>query len=872
MHLPSFLGEAPLTAPSGESSEWLTASPDQRPRIAGKFILVNHEKFLIKGVSYGAFEPDEDKREYHDLAKIDRDFALMAANGFNTVRIPHTMPPRALLDIAARHGLKVMVGLSAEQYVGFLIDRHKKAPDIESIIREKVRTVAGHPALLCYGIGNEIAASVVRWIGRRRIEKYLHRIYKWVKDEDPHGLVTYVNYPTTEFIQLPFLDFVSFNVYLENCDDLAKYLRRLQNIAGNRPLLMSEVGLDAMRNGEEKQASVLDWQIRTCFATGCTGVVIFSWTDEWFRGGAHVDDWAFGLTDHDRNPKPALHIVRQAFRELPLPPSMEMPRFSVVVCTYNGARTLRECLEGIMRLDYPDYEVIVVNDGSTDQSAEIAGEFENVRLISTRNNGLSHARNLGLKAATGQYVAYIDDDASPDPHWLQYLAYAFQTSTHSGIGGPNLAPPDSGFVESCVDGSPGGPLHVLLTDDTAEHIPGCNMAFRREDLLAIGGFDVTYRVAGDDVDICWRIMQRGWTLGFHAAAMVWHRRRNSICGYLRQQRGYGKAEALLEAKWPEKYNALGHVSWGGRVYGNGVIHLLGRRYRVYHGEWGSAPFQHLHDSQPHHLFCLCATPEWWLVVGGLGVIGSLGLLWPPLLIAFGLSVAAFALLVVQATLSLRKSRIVTGPVGRIQRSVMHAVTWSMHLLQPLARLYGRFRYGLVAGRRRAPSRLAFPRARQSAFFTRCWIDPIQRLHMVQARLTAARTCFRPGGDYDAWDFEVSGGSLGGARGLMAIEDQGSGSQYVRARTWPLWNPMAHVVWLTLAAIGVIAWLHGAPIVAAVFGVLSLLVLFRSMSEAASAQVAILDALESSSQSMPDTDDAVETVRETDDALAAAATR
>jgi O-antigen biosynthesis protein len=875
MHLPNLHCEAQASSPDVCILVPSASRPAQRPRIAGKFIVTGDGKFQIKGISYGAFEPDADKREYHDLARIDRDFALMAANGFNTVRIPHTMPPRELLDIAALHGLMVMVGLSAEQYVGFLIDRHKKAPDIESIIREKVRSVAGHPALLCYGIGNEIAASVVRWIGRRRIEKYLKRIFDWVKNEDPEGLVTYVNYPTTEFIQLPFLDFVSFNVYLESRTDLAKYLTRLQNIAGNRPLLMSEVGLDAMRNGEGKQADVLDWQIRTCFSSGCAGVVIFSWTDEWFRGGAHVDDWAFGLTDADRNPKPALHTVRRAFEELPFPPSMEYPRFSVVVCTYNGSRTLRQCLEGIMKLDYPDYEVIVVNDGSTDHSASIAGEFENVRLISTINNGLSHARNLGMKAATGEFVAYIDDDAWPDSHWLQYLAHAFQTSNHSGIGGPNLAPPDSGFAESCVDGSPGGPVHVLLTDDTAEHIPGCNMAFRRADLLAIGGFDATFRVAGDDVDVCWRILENGWTLGYHAAAVVWHRRRNSICGYLRQQRGYGKAEALLEAKWPDKYNALGHVSWGGRVYGNGVIQLLGRRYRVYHGEWGSAPFQQLHDMHPCYLFCLCAAPEWWLVVTGLAVLGSLGVLWPPMFAALALSVVALAMLLVQATMSVRKSRIVTGPPGGLPRLALHAVTWSMHLLQPMARLYGRIRHGLIAFRRRAPMRFAVPHARQSAFFTHCWIDPIERLHMVQRRLEASKIGFQPGGDYDSWDFDVYGGSLAGARGLMAIEDQGSGTQYVRARTWPKWRPLAVIPVVIFSAISAIAFLQGAATVAAVFVSIALFVIVRTLSEAASAQVAILDALEASSQFVPELTKAARTpdaIREAAKTLTAAVTR
>src|SRR5205814_213856 len=197
-----------------------------------------------------------------------------------------------------------------------------KAPDLDNIFRTAVRTVKGHPALLAYALGNEIPASMVRWLGRRKVEQYLERVYDVVKREDPDSLVTYVNYPSTEYLQLPFLDFVCFNVYLESQKNLDDYVASLHNMAGDRPLIMAELGLDSYRNGATAQAHALDWQIRTVFADGCAGAFVYSWTDEWFRGGAEVTDWAFGITDQERRPKPALATVREAFAEVPFGPGL----------------------------------------------------------------------------------------------------------------------------------------------------------------------------------------------------------------------------------------------------------------------------------------------------------------------------------------------------------------------------------------------------------------------------------------------------------------------------------------------------------------------------------------------------------------------
>ena len=809
-----------------------------RPTIRGKFLAAGGSKLYVRGVTYGAFEPDAAGREYTDLATVERDFAQMAAAGLNAVRIPHTVPPRALLDVALRHGLRVMVGLSAEQYVGYLLDG-RQARAFTHEIRDKARSVKGHPALLCYGLGNEIAAPVARWLGRSRIERYLREAYEVVKAEDPEGLVTYVNYPSTEYLDLPFLDLVAFNVYLESPERFESYLYRLQNLAGDRPLIMSELGLDSLRHGAEAQARALDWQIRATASTGCAGAFVFAWTDEWFRGGAAVEDWDFGVTRRDRSPKPALESARRAFAAVPYPVDRDWPRVSVVVCSYNGSRTIRDCLEGLRQVEYPDFEVIVVDDGSTDATSAIAHEYD-VRVIRTENQGLSRARTTGMSAATGEIVAYIDDDARPDRHWLQYLAATFTSTDHVAVGGPNIAPRGDGPIAECVANAPGGPLHVLVTDRVAEHIPGCNMAFRKHALEAIGGFDPRFRVAGDDVDACWRLTERGGTIGFSPGAMVWHHRRNSVRTYWKQQMGYGKAEALLEAKWPERYNAMGHVSWEGRIYGNGLTQALEwGRGRIYHGQWGSAPYQFLERPAPGLVASLPLMPEWWLVVGALAGIAALGLAWPPLLLALPLVLLAVSAPVAQAIASAARARFPGHPPADAAR--LRALTALLHLMQPVARLRGRLRWGLTPWRRRGRPGFIAPWPHSTARWTEDWVAPDERLHAVDRELREDGWVVRHGGDHDRWDLEVRGGALGCARFLMAVEDHGSGTQHVRARTWPRVSRAALAVALVLAALAVAAGVSGAWLAGASLGLAAAAVIGRVVLECGSAAAAIVAA-------------------------------
>ena len=603
----------------------------------------------------------------------------------------------------------------------------------------------------------------MRWTGSTRVERHIRRLYDAAKEVDPEGLVTYVNFPTTEYLSLPFLDLLAYNVYLESVRRLGSYIARLHSQAGNRPLIMAELGLDSREHGAERQAALVSRQVRTSVERGCAGSFVFAWTDEWYRGGEDVTDWEFGLTTRDRPPKPALDAVAPAAAEPLASPQVSWPRASVVICVYNGAATLADCLEGATALDYPNYEVIVVDDGSTDDTAQIASTFD-VRLIRTENGGLSRARNVGIEAATGEIIAFTDGDARPDADWLTYLALGLRSGEFAAVGGPNIAPPGDGLVAQCVAHAPGGPVYVLNTDQEAEHVPGCNMAFQTSALREIGGFDPRFRTAGDDVDICWRIEERGWRIGFTPSAVVWHHARATVAAYWRQQCGYGAAEALLAAKWPEKYNAAGHVTWGGRIYGPGVYPFPFTRSRIYGGTWGNAPFQSREVTPPGWLWEASAMPEWHLAIVVLAALSACGLLWTPLLVALPLLVLALGTTLARGVVGGARALFTEPAKGRTYSLQRRALTMTLHLLQPLARLVGRFVTGLVPWRARVRSRrFAWPRTKRFSVWREVGEAPEATLERIEKRLADAGAPVQRDDGYHAWDLAVEGGVLGAAR-------------------------------------------------------------------------------------------------------------
>jgi O-antigen biosynthesis protein len=325
--------------------------------------------------------------------------------------------------------------------------------------------------------------------------------------------------------------------------------------------------------------------------------------------------------------------------------------------------------------------------------------------------------------------------------------------------------------------------------------------------------------------------------------MVWHHRRNSIRAYWRQQQGYGKAEALLEKKWPEKYNVAGHSSWAGRLYGKGVPQILSWcRGRIYQGTWGSALFQSIYQPAPGLFASLPMMPEWYFVIGSFVVLSALGILWTPLLWALPLLALAAGTLVVQASVNAVRASFTSRPRSGAIWLGLWGLTTLLHLIQPLARLRGRLRYGLTPWRWNPVQGLVWPWPQVFIMWHEQWRSTTERLQNVEAILRTGGTSVVRGGDYDRWDLEVRGGLFGSARTLMTIEEHGAGKQLIRFRSWPKFAKKGLTLIGLCTTLAVGAALDAAWPSALILGCGVVLLASRAFQECAGALATILHAL------------------------------
>ena len=780
-----------------------------RVNVDGKFFRLDGKKFYAKGLTYGPFAPNEQKEMFPSREQSARDFLQIRELGANLLRVYYA-PPRWFLDLAAEHQLKVLVDVPWPKHLCFL-ESEKTRTEARDAVRRAVEDCQRHPAIFAYSVANEIPAEIVRWSGVRAVTDFVEDLVEVARSVDADCLCTFTSFPPTEFLHPQNIDFVCFNLYLHHRKSFESYLGRLQVLAETRPLVLGEFGIDSIREGDERKCEILAWQIESAFRAGLAGTVIFSFTDDWFRGRQQIEDWSFGLTARDRKPKASFWAVQKMFHAAPYFPLPRHPKVSVIVASYNGDRTLKPCLESLLGLNYPDYEVILVDDGSDDTTPQIAKQFPTVRYLRQDNHGLSVARNTGIAASNGEIVAFTDSDCRADDDWLYYMVGDLLSGEFAGIGGHNFLPPDDSFVAAAVMASPGGPTPVMLTDREAEHVPGCNMAFYKWALGEIGGFDPVFRKAGDDVDVCWRLQGRGCRIGFSAAGFVWHYRRSTLRAYLKQQAGYGEAEALLRRKHPEYFNFFGGSIWRGRIYTLSKFGVTLQRPVIYHGLFGSGFFQRLYTPEPAFLLMFCTSLEYHALVTLplLVLSASIYPLLPVALTSLLISLFVCAVAAAQARLPKKKQRAWSRPLVAL-----------LFLLQPIVRGWARYNWRLTVRSEPPVFKRAVSRERlgdldsceQVGYWSEGHGDRYALLNRILSKLDSEGWQHKTDTGWNDYDVEIFGSRWSRLRLTTVTEELGQGKYIFRCRLNATWSLPARIAfWSTcggeLLVIGLLAPAH-----------------------------------------------------------------
>jgi len=266
-----------------------------------------------------------------------------------------------------------------------------------------------------------------------------------------------------------------------------------------------------------------------------------------------------GLSSYD-GPVPFLE-TRQRLQQ-------DVPMISIVIATRGRPDSVAETIEGMMRLCYPNYELIVVDNNDADQmdTEDVVRQamVDHSKLVYVRepHRGLSRARNLGLDAAQGEIVAFTDDDVIPDPNWLYELLRGFSAGENVACVTGLVAPREMATRAQEIMELDWSPHHSFKRDlfDMDAHRPkgnllypfsagvfgggGQNMTFRADVLRSLGGFDEalglgTSAVGGEDLDAFYRIVTAGYQLAYEPSALIYHSHYREYASLTTQLYNYG---------------------------------------------------------------------------------------------------------------------------------------------------------------------------------------------------------------------------------------------------------------------------------------------------------------------------------------------
>ncbi|MCD4655540.1 glycosyltransferase [bacterium] len=242
----------------------------------------------------------------------------------------------------------------------------------------------------------------------------------------------------------------------------------------------------------------------------------------------------------------------------------DWPEVTVAVCVLNGEKTIRQCLDSLVELDYPKEKLhlLIVDNGSTDGTLEIVNQFP-VRTVFETTRGRGYARNRAWQSCRTRYIAFTDADCTVSTDWLKTVMPVFE-ETNVGVAGSDIVTPGTGHLARFFE------LRRIVSNKefsgdykfSPPFLATANAVFCLDAIRIVDGFRVDFPVA-EDADICWRISQKSFFIRYVPGGIVYHHHRTTVYGLFRQALDYGGGgvHAALE-----HYPAIKYWIWWGLYY------------------------------------------------------------------------------------------------------------------------------------------------------------------------------------------------------------------------------------------------------------------------------------------------------------------
>lgn len=226
---------------------------------------------------------------------------------------------------------------------------------------------------------------------------------------------------------------------------------------------------------------------------------------------------------------------------------------SIIIPTFNGASRIGKCLEALLQQTTEGkIEIIVVNDGSTDNTADIVGGYPKVRLLNQSNAGPAAARNLGAMEAKGEIVLFTDDDCVPAAGWLEAMIQPFRDPNVVGLKGVYRTQQTS-VVARFVQIEYEDKYRKMRRLPSIDFVDTYSAGFRRNRFLELNGYDASFPLAcAEDVELSYRMSARGWIMKFVPNAIVYHTHPDKLSSYLKKKYKFAFWRVLAVYKNPGK--------------------------------------------------------------------------------------------------------------------------------------------------------------------------------------------------------------------------------------------------------------------------------------------------------------------------------